>query len=61
LALETHFTVYTLMKCMGRQKPEGKRPVGWLRHKWEVNIKMDCMELVWEGVNGIHLVQDRVQ
>jgi hypothetical protein len=22
-------------------KPEGKRPLGILRHKWEDNIKMD--------------------
>jgi len=23
-------------------KPEGKRPLGRPRHKWEDNIKMDC-------------------
>jgi hypothetical protein len=32
-------------------KPEGKRPFGRLRHKWEDNIKMDLMEVYFEGFN----------
>ena len=26
-------------------KPEGKRPLGRLRRRWEVNIKMDLTEV----------------
>jgi hypothetical protein len=29
-------------------KPEGKRPFGRPRHRWEVNIVMDLRELGWE-------------
>ena len=29
-------------------KPEGKRPLGRPRHRWEDNIKMDLLK--WEGV-----------
>jgi hypothetical protein len=28
-------------------KPEGKRPLGRLRHVWENNIKMDLHEVEW--------------
>jgi hypothetical protein len=31
--------------------PEGKRPPGRHRHKWEDNIKMDVKESVWEGLD----------
>ena len=31
-------------------KPEGKRPLGRPRRRWEDNIKMDLRE--WEGVVG---------
>jgi hypothetical protein len=31
-------------------RPEGKRPLGRPRHKWEDNIKMDLQEVVeWGG------------
>ena len=26
-------------------KPEGKRPLGRLRHRWDFNIKMDLKEV----------------
>jgi hypothetical protein len=26
-------------------KPEGKRPLGRPRHRWEINIKMDFQEV----------------
>jgi hypothetical protein len=26
-------------------KPEGKRPVGRSRHRWECNVKMDLWEI----------------
>jgi hypothetical protein len=28
-------------------KPEGKRPVGRPKHKWEDNIKIDLQQMVW--------------
>jgi hypothetical protein len=40
-------------------KPKGKRPLGRLRHRWEDQIKMDLREIGWEGVEWIHLTQDR--
>jgi hypothetical protein len=40
-------------------KLEGKRPVGRHRRRWEDNIRMDLREIGWEGVNWIHLAQDR--
>jgi hypothetical protein len=40
-------------------KPEGKRPLGRLRRKWEDNIKMD-LQKVGEGCGDwMELVQDR--
>jgi hypothetical protein len=30
-------------------KPEGRRPLGSPRHKWEDNIKMDLREVGWGG------------
>ena len=40
-------------------KPEGKRPLGIHRSRWEDNIKMDFQELEWVGMDGIDLAQDR--
>ena len=31
--------------------PEGKRPLGRPRHRWEDNIKMDFQEVDWGGVD----------
>jgi hypothetical protein len=31
-------------------KPEGKRPLGRPRHRWEDNIKADLQEVRCEGV-----------
>jgi hypothetical protein len=42
-------------------RPEGKRPLGRPRHRWEDNIKMDFREIGIDGVNWIQLPQDRVQ
>jgi hypothetical protein len=42
-------------------RPEGKRPLGRPRRRWERNIKMDLREIGINGVNWIHLAQDRVQ
>jgi hypothetical protein len=32
------------------EKPEGKRPLGRPRRKWEDNIRTDLMEIGWGGV-----------
>ena len=40
-------------------KPEGKRPLGRPRHRWEDNINIDIQEVGCEGMDWIQLVQDR--
>jgi hypothetical protein len=42
-------------------RPEGKRPLGRPRSRWEDNIKRDLREIGIDGANWIHLAQDRVQ
>jgi hypothetical protein len=51
-------------KCIYRVlvgRPEGKRPLGKPRGRWEYNIKMDLREIGIDGANWIQLAQDRVQ
>jgi hypothetical protein len=43
------------------QKPEGKRPLGRPKHRWEHNIKIDLREMGWGGIDWIDLAQDRDQ
>ena len=40
-------------------KPEGKRPLGRPRRRWEDNIKMDLQEVECGGMGWIELAQDR--
>jgi hypothetical protein len=40
------------------RRPQGRRPLGRLRRRWEGNIKMDCQEMGW-GMDWIELAQDR--
>jgi hypothetical protein len=40
-------------------KPEGKKPVGIPRRRWEDNIKMDLQEMECGGMDWIELAQDR--
>jgi hypothetical protein len=42
-------------------KPEGKRPLGKPRRRWEDTIKMDSREIGWGGMDWIDLAQDRDQ
>jgi hypothetical protein len=42
-------------------RPEGKRPLGRPRCRWEDNIKMGLGEIGINGANWIRLAQDRVQ
>jgi len=43
------------------RKPEGKRPHGRPRHRWEDDIRTDHQEIGWEGVGWIHLTKNKVQ
>jgi len=45
------------MDLMG--KPEGKRPLGRPRRRWEDNIKMNLEEVGCGGMDWIELAQDR--
>jgi hypothetical protein len=40
-------------------RPEGRRPLGRHRRRWENNIKMDLREIGFQDVDWIHLAQDR--
>jgi hypothetical protein len=40
-------------------KPEGKKPVGRPRLRWEDNIKMGLQEVGCGGMDWIELAQDR--
>jgi hypothetical protein len=40
-------------------KPEGKRPLGRPKRRWEDNIKMNLRKINFEDVDLIHLAQDR--
>jgi hypothetical protein len=40
-------------------KPEGKRPLGRPRRRWEDGVRMDLREIGWRSVDWIQLAQDR--
>jgi hypothetical protein len=40
-------------------RPEGRRPLGRPRRRWEDNIKMDLREIGFGDVDWIHWDQDR--
>jgi hypothetical protein len=40
-------------------RPEGRRPLGRPRRRWEDNIKMDLREIRFGDVDWIHLGKDR--
>jgi hypothetical protein len=40
-------------------KPEGKRPLGRPRHRWEYNIKRDLQEVGGDCGNWMERAQDR--
>jgi hypothetical protein len=42
-------------------RPEGRRPLGRPRRRWEDNIKLDLKEIGIDGANWIQLAQNRVQ
>jgi hypothetical protein len=41
------------------RKPEGKRPHRGPRHRWEDNMKIILRDVGWEGVDWMHLAEDR--
>jgi hypothetical protein len=41
-------------------RPEGKRPLGRPRRRWEDNIKQDLREIGIDGANWVRLAQERV-
>jgi hypothetical protein len=43
------------------RRPEGKRPLGRPRRRWEDNIQLDLREIGIDGANWTQLAQDRVQ
>jgi hypothetical protein len=42
-------------------KPEGKKPLGRLRHRWEDNIKMNLQDVGCGSMDWVDLVQDRAR
>jgi hypothetical protein len=42
-------------------RPEGKRPLGRPRRRWEDNIKLELRAIGIDEANWIRLAQDRVQ
>jgi hypothetical protein len=42
-------------------RPEGKRPLGGPRCRWEDNIKVDLRQIRIDRANCIWLAQDRVK
>ena len=41
------------------EKPEGRRPLGRPKHRWEDNIKTDLQEVVCGGMDWIELAHNR--
>jgi hypothetical protein len=42
-------------------KPEGKRPLGRPRRRWEDNIRINLRKIGWSSMDWIYLAQDRYQ
>ena len=40
-------------------KPEGERPLGRHRCRWEKNIRKNLQEVGWRSMNWIDLAEDR--
>jgi hypothetical protein len=43
------------------EKPEGKKPLGRYRRRWEDNIKLHLREIGWGGMEWVDLAQDSNQ
>jgi hypothetical protein len=42
-------------------RPEGKKPLGRPRRRWENNIKVDLREIGIDGTNWVQLAQGRIR
>jgi len=42
-------------------EPQGKRPLRKPRRRWDDNIGMDLRGMGWEGLDWMHLAEDRDQ
>jgi hypothetical protein len=42
-------------------KPEGKRPLGRPRRRWEAGIKANFKEIGSENVDWVYLAQNKIQ
>jgi transposase len=42
-------------------RPEGRRPLGRPRRRWEDSIRKNLRDMGIDGVNWIQLAQDKVQ
>jgi hypothetical protein len=51
-------SIFAIINTVIVVRPEGKRPLGRPRSRWEDNIKMHLQELGW-GMDWIELAQDR--
>jgi hypothetical protein len=51
--------MYTIFWLVGSL--EGKIQLGRSKFRWEDDIRMDFREIGWEGVDWMHLAQDRDQ
>jgi hypothetical protein len=60
-AINICISIFFCCKIDVAGRPEGKRPLGRPRRRWEDNIKMDLGEIWIDGANWIRLAQGRVQ
>ena len=50
---------YRILVGRSKRERERERPLGRPMYGWENKIKMDNVEIVWECVDWIDVVQDR--
>jgi hypothetical protein len=49
------FMAWCLVKRRYIGDPEGKRPLGRPRRRWEDNISIDVREIMWKTVEWMHM------
>jgi len=65
IMLKVNMKALARMRCMGNVAKMGEKNTQKLlfsqkpRRRWEDNTKMNLREIGWEGVDWIHLAQDR--